>query len=98
MQAGITLRPGDRQAQDFPSLGDIENGKSGQDDINVEDQEQVDIRKISSYADNFWKAHKDAPKKAAAVQQYFRDKKFTGDFAQPIAMTIRGYNVCADQL
>ena len=52
MQAGITLRPGDRQAQDFPSFGDIENGKSGQDDINVEDQEQVDIRKISSYADN----------------------------------------------
>ena len=39
----------------------------------------------------------DDTRKASYVQQYFKDRKFTGDLSQSIELVLRDYNVCARQ-
>ena len=39
----------------------------------------------------------DDTRKASYVQQYFKDRKFTGDLTQSIELVLRDYNVCARQ-
>ena len=60
--AYVARRPGDHHSQAVSDPGEIENDLRGQDDITVEDRGQADTRKISWYAENFSKAHSDAPR------------------------------------
>ena len=40
----------------------------------------------------------DLAKKAAGVQAFFKDEKFTGDINESIELTVKSYEVCASQL